>query len=339
MNHETTPPPHLINFPSLPEYARGSAFKRTAFANSKRQEPLQKRGVFATKANADAKKTRLQRIRGTLPTGVNLDDNGNLTGTTYLIATPKFLEGGSPAFEGLEDLAFQDYFNRVENNALNGNLAEVAGQKITPQAQSDFFRLDYEFCDEDGSIFRSYDLDIPKEKQKQRNEAVTLALRAFSGSDAATTVLSAILHQSTPGAIARGLRNVDGFEMAHLRLISAMNTKVRKVYVVKEDGSREHIVNPLGLAGARFKLSKQENDFKLSIEWQMYYEAKLGQEEFLPLGENEIIGVHCQAEFVVHGDTAHTTVTTDDDKERNFMELTIPDGGIQATFSGRLKLD
>lgn len=67
----------------------------------------------------------------------------------------------------------------------------------------------------------------------------------------------------------------------------------------------------------------------------MYFEAKRDQESLLPLGKNAVIAVECQAEFLVDGDMAHAVIT----EERHVMKRTILDGGIRATFSGRLKLD
>lgn len=82
---------------------------------------------------------------------------------------------------------------------------------------------------------------------------------------------------------------------------------------------------------AKFKLSRNENsDFKLLVDWQAYYDLQrdnVGENlvDGLPLGENDVIGVHFQTEFIINK------------VEADKGEIQISTDGISATFSGRFR--
>jgi hypothetical protein len=80
------------------------------------------------------------------------------------------------------------------------------------------------------------------------------------------------------------------------------------------------------LGAAKWKLSKQGADFKISIDLQMYAESTSPKD--LPLHENGVIGVRFKFDLIVDGDEA----------AKGKLDLSIPDG-IEATFSGRLSMN
>ncbi|VTU28258.1 hypothetical protein H6CHR_02952 [Variovorax sp. PBL-H6] len=98
----------------------------------------------------------------------------------------------------------------------------------------------------------------------------------------------------------------------------------------KRDGTYEKI-STKGMGACKWKLSHviSENgktDYKISIDWQTYAVANDVQ-DWLSLPENNVIGIHWKADFIVDGDEARKGV----------LKLSIPDG-IETTFSGRLNV-
>ena len=78
------------------------------------------------------------------------------------------------------------------------------------------------------------------------------------------------------------------------------------------------------MGACKWELSHENNNFKISIDWQTYAVANEGQ-DWLPLAKNHVIGIHWKADFIIDGDAAR----------EHRLELSIPNG-ITAEFSGRL---
>lgn len=292
------------------------------------------REINALKKAERAKRTNLQSIFDNLPRGMNLDDHGNLSGTSLITSLPKKYREGTMNFQpGKEGMNYQDFFNEKCEAALKGRTTNIGGSDFIMQAASDFYRTDYEFIDQ-RKVFRS--ADIESKNQEVRERTVARNLIDFAGADNAAFVLSSVLQQGLVTALMTSLSNHEGVALnSHLRPVNVKTTKGinRQVTLFKDDGTREVIQDPRGMGTAKFKLSRNENgDFKLLVDWQAYYDLQrdnVGENLVggLPLGENDVIGVHFQAELMINK------------AEADKRQVQIATEGIWATFSGRLQIN
>ncbi len=233
---------------------------------------------------------------------------------------------------GKEGMNYQDFVNERYSEALKGVTTKIGGHDFVMQAVSDFYRTNYEFVGEH-NVFRS--VDIKSTNQVVRQETIAENLIGFAGTDEAAFVLSSVLQQGLVTGLMISLSNNEGVALnSHLRPINIKTTSGinRQVTLFKEDGTREVIQDPRGMGTAKFKLSRNENgDFKLLLDWQAYYDLQrdnVGENlvDGLPLGENDVIGVHFQVELIINK------------VEADKGQIQIATDGISATFSGRLQM-
>lgn len=259
-------------------------------------------------------------LPGNMPPGVTFDAKGNLTGSTTFDKVPTDCTGQFGGHKGM-DIAAALQQVKSESLAKTDKLNDCAGQKITGQAVSDFWRLDFDIPQANGSRFKS-SLD-KSEDQGTRNANATRAIRDFAGSDKATTVLSSVLTQTTltpiPGCIAKS----DGTESKY-KFHSAFS-RVGRDFTMRGADGKMTPVDPQFVGGAKWTLSKVGNDFKISVAWQSHCEAEQGREAELPLHKDGLIGIDFSLDFLVDGAEA----------AKGNLKLSMP-GGVQAQFSGRL---
>ncbi|GAA4339509.1 hypothetical protein GCM10023165_18910 [Variovorax defluvii] len=292
----------------------------------------------------EIKKSNLQVIRENLPKGAVLDEE-----TGYLSGGSR-TESESTEFTGL----FGSKVKNVGEFALNslayqllksvrpkiaGTDSAPANCDITSSAAGDFARHVIKFYDDQGEIFSARESG---ETEKERVFHTTNALLDFTGSEKSAFVLSAVLTQNTPTVFHRSLVNSTDIEVEGFRMVSAMNSKsvtksftkndgtIEKFNVIKEndDGTFEELNKIRGLGAAEFRVSKVGRDFEVSMHWPCYYEAQIGKEEILPLGENEIIAIYTNVTFIIDGEKA----------EKGVLAFEIPNG-INRTYEGRLRLN
>lgn len=297
------------------------------------------REIKAIKKVARAKEANLQSILNNLPAGINVDDNGNLTGTALITHTPTKCEEKHVHF-GRQGTSYQEIFQGVSRTNLARTLT-INGVKLAHQAAiGDIVRHDFEF-----GPYRSSDVD-PGLKQNKRIENAAEALSKFAGSEEATFVLSSLLHQGVPTMLQKCLVNAEGVAITCLRPIPKRDVVPgRKLAVLQADGSREDLpmrVNENGelrrdiggMTRCKFKLSRHGDDFKLSIDWKTYYELQRDLDgnlaEGLPLGKEDVIAAHFETEFLIQ-----VPIPKDKDDE---PEMRLTTKGIQVTFSGRLDM-
>jgi hypothetical protein len=288
---------------------------------------------------------KLNPLRNKLPKGIDLDGYGNLKGTYSLVKTPNYHEAEGNDFLGKEDLFYESYLNRTLNEVIQG-ATKLLGPKVeedqayslaltkedqqvlvTKQAFVDLHREDVEFVYGE-TTFRSQ--DYKQKGESLHKEAVAAALIDMEPSPAARTVLSSLLTQTFPTSFWKGLAGADGTPMTHLRMINSKNSAGRNLGLVHPDGTRE-IIKPLGIEAAKLKIFRVGDDYRLLLDWQAYGDAKQGTEHLLPLGKNDVIGIHFQAEFEISGEAARD----------GRMDMSIVGGldGIKVTFSGQLDLN
>lgn len=282
---------------------------------------------------------KLTLIRKNLRASMILDaTNGNLTGTSLMRLHPEYPEGPGDYFAG-KPADFQGIFTQNAQTNIAKGIAEIGGHEFVKQAANDFWRLDYEFSFDDGEQFRS--ADIQTKDQQARNEAVAGALVKFAGSPEAAFGLSSVLLQGPLSLIVLSLGDPDKKPLYHLRSINAWNTQKKlddaakgkeqpPFTLYKSDGTRE-LIDTLGFGAAKFKLSRQGDDFKLSIGWQSYYDLKYDEDdvrsEALPLKEGDVIGARFDIDIIIK--------RSDDYKKT----LILSTEGIEAKFSGRLTMN
>jgi hypothetical protein len=259
-------------------------------------------------------------LPGNLPTGVNMDAKGNLTGGQVMTTVPT---GCTTQFGSHIGKNIVDVLQEIKSKSigLGATLVTIAGQKVASQCSGDFYRLDFDIPQTNGTRFQS--TGDPAEDQQTRNENATRALRNFAGSDSATTVLSSILSQTTLTPIPGCLAKSDGSE-AKYKFGTAFNTAGRDMTIRGADG-KLNSVEPQFVGGAKWTLSKVGNDFKVSVSWQAYAEANPGDEGALPLHKDGVIGIHFALDMIVDGAEA----------AKGNLKLSMP-GGVQTQFSGRL---
>ena len=270
------------------------------------------------------------------PNGVTVATNGDLSGQQVITKVPRNCTGqmmdsvGKEIVDVLSDakrMALKNQREKTEQR-IAGGLQNIGGHLIEKQAASDFYRLAFEIPGKDGKVFKSS--EDKATGQVARNLNVANALREFTGSDEATTVLSAMMTQTALSPLLGCLSTADGEAVNHIRWASKMNTADRVMTMVNSNGAKVQVDAGL-LGAAKWKLSKDPNgDFRISVDWQAYGEAADNPDakSKLPLHENGVIGAHFKVDFVINGNKAHS----------GELSLTIP-GGTKATFFGRVELN
>jgi hypothetical protein len=255
-----------------------------------------------------------------LPTGVTVDDRGNLAGGQTLTHVPVDSTGHMAHYAGrsIED-AFNEEKGASVRNTANHKL--VGGQKIVNQATRDLWRLDYTIPQNAGGPFRSS--NIASKDPDTRSATVAQALRQFAGSDAATTVLSEMLTQSTLIGLPQCFTKAGDKEVRY-DFLSTQNTTGRTPTIRGADNSLT-AVDASSMGGAKFVLSRQGNDFKVSVQWEIYAEPKYGQHETLPVHKDGCVRIDCNVDYIINGASA----------QNGQLQVSIPNG-VQTQFSGRL---
>lgn len=185
---------------------------------------------------------------------------------------------------------------------------------------------------------------IKQAKETLRNEQIARALKDFVQDDdktstqnnAATLVLSSLMTQHIPDVMQQvcylSYPQFTGYPKVPFRALSRgtakdNNGKARPLTMKNSSGEVEP-VTVKGVGGdAIFALSRDGENFKVTLNYPTYVEARPGRENEFPLHENGVVLIHLKTEILVNGDQAR------DGK----LEIAMPNG-IQAEYSGRLML-
>jgi hypothetical protein len=300
-----------------------------------------KRGAYASHKKKDVAsvstaakiimegKIKCQSFLSILPTGVGMDDRGNLSGTVLITQTPtQYRDGATPVDGKFRGVKYSERFD-LSANGIKEKTCEIDGLEVSQQAGlGDLGRLNIELCYRDGSSFRSDEIDEEgmSDKVKARTKIVTHALNKFAGSPQALLVLSSIVHQVTVQNLQSCLTDEKGVASnSHLRIPK----KNQGCTVLQNDGRRRQIdEKKTGIGSAKLKLVRDGADLVLSIDWQAYYMRQRDADDTLvadvPLSFHDAIGVHFYTELRINEAKAHDKI------------LQLKTAGIQATFSGRL---
>lgn len=302
--------------------------KRAKFATTKKQERIEKKPMFAV---ANSKKEKLAFAREILPAGVIVDNDGNISGTLQITHTPAQYRQGATVLDGNLGVSYADRFSQLGSLYMQKS-TRIDDLEITFQAGlGDLARLnDLEILDS-GSSFLSKEIDESRmiDLQKGRTKVIAHAIHDFAGSDEALFVLSSIIQPSIVQKLQGSLSNGKGVASnSHLGPFQ----KAESFTVLKDNGSREKLSwTNFGVSSAKLKLSRDNGDFLLTVDWPTYYTRPLDRSrnvvEGMPLGPSDGIGVHFYAEIRINEAAAH---------ER---KLVLATDGIQATFKGRFDLN
>lgn len=296
------------------------------------------REVFEAKAaaKAEAKKAKqIQTMLAHLPAGVVLDDNGNLSGTGEFTQVPLGMMDAGTAHYGMP---FDTFANIKLASLLKSKVTPIfdkekpdelnTRQETTRQAMHDMWRHDIEIVNNQVSF------KLPDSNKNDRDRTVLLlnSLRELTGSDKATTVLTAMLTQSVPTLFHIGLASPDGNALKSLRLLHSKNSfNVTKTLVKNSDPSQEikqEIKQVQGLGATKFQVRREGGHFYVSTKLTAYYDATPDAEHILRLRKNEVISIRTTATFKIDGAAA----------EDGKLEFSIPTG-IKNSFEGRLLMN
>jgi hypothetical protein len=292
---------------------------------------------------------KLDRILKYLPAGASLDNHGNLSGKCQLAAFA--LNHLRFPASNIQDVIHQELspfldFEGVEKlrpQALDGVI-------LVKLADDDFYRLNYQFQDADGSIkaqlplpdvnqvneyleYHNYSENIRETAEKKlRARQIGRALLDFVSDENATSeansstalVLSSLLTQRVGELLAAAVYG----DSSPLKMASEGSTKWSNREVTIKDSHGQTVPVQAKQYGALvYTLSREGDDFKLAIDFPTYAEARDGYKREIPLHENGVIGVHISTEIRVDGDAARNGV----------LSITLPNG-VEVEYSGRFTI-
>jgi hypothetical protein len=203
-----------------------------------------------------------------LPTGVTIDQQGNLGGSYQAQGFPTDpmlgVNSGKTFAQAMQDGATAE----LQPKTHSGKTTPVpvyAGIPIAHQAANDFYRMDMAF----GSGPGNFDVrrDVTMKGEGARNGAIVQGLRAFTGSDNATTILSSVLTQNLSRPILECFANPDGSRQP----MSIEQGKVGGPFQVRDQNGTLQDVEPSGIGGMQVSVDRDQNgNFEVTGHWEMF---------------------------------------------------------------------
>lgn len=303
-----------------------------------------KRRAFA---GAKSKEIGQRVLRRNLPPGLIFDTQGNVFGKY------SFTKLSSP---GKGRVLLETVFCEKMSAFLKSGSDKVLPPKLVGDVlvidpcAADFHRLNYNFTTKEGRVIdlpwptdeqaNQYRIDIQKPgmdiktcKEYLRAAQIAASLRDFviednaseNANSQAALVLSAVLAQHTSMLLA----NVVYGGTSPFKMLSNQSTaQVGRTVTIKDRHGNEHPVDVKAFGATVFTISREGNDFKVTVDFPWYAEARDGREKEFPLHKDGVIGIHTTAELLVDADKARAGLLS-----VKFLN------GIQAEYSGRLDLN
>jgi hypothetical protein len=268
--------------------------KQTAIANM-----LGAVNQAITEARSDALREARDQLLPKLPQGVTIGPDGRIGGSTQVPGIPAGAQGmgeyaGLATKDFIEQLGSKGITPKVGEDGLAKPLPTLAGIPVAGQAPNDFYRLDMSIPTPQGTYVSRQDAEKTSDT---RNGTMAQQLRAYSGSDKATTVLSGVLNQQLLRILSDAMVGSDGAQK--LLALGAHGTQGQ---VMQPDGSFED-VRMFNMGGAKFELSKtQGGDFQVKVDWPMYVTdtGRGSSKESLPgMKEGQVIEARGTLTFVI----------------------------------------
>ncbi len=276
--------------------------------------PTQARDVRATVE--DPKPTIDGFSSGLLPDGVKIGADGALSGSVVLTKT----SANGREWAGSIDKAMSDTVQRMidkpETVTVDGHDIPMGGK-----SSADLPRMDVTFT----GGFNTQGKPIKETAQE---------MRAFTGSDNATKVLSGAINQYMLRPME--VMPTSGDKIVTFRTASTQMSKTDTTYITNykhvDSEGVEHTLGkkPSQYGAAKFEVTKDaQGDFHVKVDWDMYVSGFRSQEGMneAPLGgRDHLMKLNMQTEYVISKEAA--------DRGELDFRLEIPP---TVTFSGKLQ--
>jgi hypothetical protein len=255
-------------------------------------------------------------MRANLPPRIDVDINGNLSGTQITTHFPS--AGSNKKYFGIKiETALQEEANAAINSEVLPPKLEN-GVLIVNAAVADLARHYYEIPNSNGSTNFS--------GKTKDSGAVARALLDFAGDENSALVLSSLLLLKIPIIFLSSLPSAKGEDIGQfLRYVTSNKSKYEKKSILDRNGNKQ-TVNSHGMGGTRFKVSRDGDQFKVLVKLDAYLEHR-AVPRVLPIHQGGAIRVKFEAELIIDVEQA---------RARNLV-LAMP-AGIKSEWSGRLDL-
>lgn len=334
--------------------ARVGSLRNSESVKQKKEEQQaiarkKKRDAFkSTKATAFVTKTNAPSIREKLPTGMILDIHGNISGkhqfTKYPANTVKY-----------SDVPLEEVVREGQGKLLLDAIS-LGGVRVVEFARRDFHRMTYEIPTKDGNFNplpwpsdiqiadraaqdtgsnEPTKAELKSAKETLRQEQIARALRNFSqdddesgeANDNVALVLSSVMTQHIGDLLQQVVYPNKPFVAVSLSTARDNDGKDRPL-TIRNSLNQEQPVVVKGLGGdATFALARDGKNFKMTLDYTTYVEARRGRENEFPLHPDGVVRIRLRTEILVVGNQARNGV----------LAVTMPEG-IQAEYAGRLIL-
>lgn len=244
-------------------------------------------------------KADVKALRGQMPEGITVDKGGAISGnyTANGFPTDPSLGANSGKTFGQGML---DNFDKEVSPKNNGKVVTpvpvYGGIPIGFQAQNDFYRMDMTFGTGNGN----FDIrrDVQSKGEHERNAEVTQGLRAFTGTDEATTVLSTVLTQNLARPLLECFAHKDGSQ----HKMSIEQGKIGGPFHVRAPDGQLVECEPGGIGGLKIEVNKDQNgDFQVKGSWTYYLRGEGRASDTTPFhGMNgALVEAHGEINFTV----------------------------------------
>lgn len=235
-----------------------------------------------------------------LPEGVTVGQDGSISGTytsTGYPTDPVLLGANSGKTFGQTML---DNVNKELTPKDNGKVVTpvpvYGGIPIAFQAANDFYRMDMSF----GTGQGNFDVrrDVQSKGEHERNREVTLGLRAFTGTDQATTVLSTVLTQNLSRPLLECFANEDGSR----KPMSIEQGKIGGPFHVRAPDGQLVECEPGGIGNLKVELTRDQNgNFEVKGSWTMFLrgEGRASDQTLFHGMNGALIEAHGEISFTV----------------------------------------
>lgn len=220
------------------------------------------------KADREFKAER-SALREQLPDGITVSDDGAISGTYTANKYPT-----DPVSLGVN--SGKTFGQTMLDNETKELTPKDNGRVVTPvpvyggipigfQAANDFYRMDMTF----GSGQGNFDVrrDVQSEGEHDRNLEVVQGLRAFTGSDQATTILSTVLTQNLSRPLLECFANDDGSR----KPMSIEQGKMGGPFHVRAPDGQLVECEPGGIGDLKVELTRDQNgNYEVKGSWTMF---------------------------------------------------------------------
>jgi hypothetical protein len=219
------------------------------------------------KADREFTATRT-KLESQLPAGITVDKEGNVGGT--------FVTSNFPTSPSLGNNSGKSFAQTMQSGSVSELTDKVAGKKTTEvptydgiriahQAKSDFYRMDMSFGTGQGNFDVRRDVNVKGEDE--RNRQVVQGLRAFTGSDNATSILSTVLTQNLSRPILECFSHSDGSR----KEMAVEQGKIGGPFHVRDQNGTLQQVEPGGIGNLKVSVEHGPNgDYKVTGHWEMF---------------------------------------------------------------------